>query len=967
MRLVEDIAFRDPTRARAALEQFARVLEPAVLQQLEALLGASPDADSALAYLASLREREPEGFRDFSRSTRAMQLLVTVFSYSRFLSQELLANPRWIEELLDPDELARVRPVEDFIQRLERFLEDREGSLDALVFALFRRKQLLRILLRDVMGLAMLSEITAELSNLADAIIEVAYRRIRAELIVRYGTPAAPDGLESGYSIIALGKLGGGELNYSSDIDLLFIYGENGETAGPHAISNKEFYKKLANRLTELLSTYTAEGLCYRVDLRLRPEGSLGEVCISVDGAIHYYRRRARDWELQMLIKARPCAGDRAIGRELLDAVEPLIYSSTLDFSAVESMSATRDRINEKLAARRAGGFDVKLARGGIRDIEFLVQCLQRLHGGRAPWIRHAGTLLALSRLQDKALISTSEHWRLASAYQFLRHLEHRLQFADDRQTHMLPSDPAALDILARRMPANQFGAEAGREQLLQDLNRRLEQVIDIYERIIHAQKPMYYTVAVVDPEAGANGAPAAEPAADAGPKPASNLIRALDRTAPGLAERITNADLDRGFPAFEHFLEHVLANTQWMNWLEIDPVLTGFLLDVFEHSPYFAEQLVRYPDLIEEVREVSLPAHVEPDYLKIAHTIPDPTELRRFFRREMVHLQFESICIHAPIFDTLGSTSNLADAAIAAAYRMALEQTVASKPPESPLYAAADQLMVIGLGRLGLREFDLASDADLIFVLPETEELPFWTRVAERLIDILTVYTGDGTMFTVDTRLRPNGREGALVQSAGAYRDYFARGAEAWEGISYMKSRAIAGNMEAATEFLHQLQDVDWRRWGQSGRSRKDLRQMRLRLEKEQGAANPLKAGRGGFYDIDFALMYLRLKGAGLFFKVLNTPERIDIIEKMGHLDREDAAFFRDAAVFYRAVDHALRLYSGHAEGSLPASESKLAALEELVRRWTPGAPEDEGDSLRVKLAHLQSRTREVFERLFA
>src|SRR5260370_21233766 len=175
----------------------------------------------------------------------------------------------------------------------------------------------------------------------------------------------------------------------------MVVYTASGETDGPNPISNKEFYKKVANRYTELLSTYTTEGLCYRVDLRLRPDGSLGEVCISLEGAKKYYQSRARDWELQMLIKARVAAGDQHAGRELLDSVEPLIYSTTLDFSAVEAVAATRERISEKLNRRRLGkpAFDVKLAPGGIRDIEVLVQCSQRLHRGPFPWLRHGGTI----------------------------------------------------------------------------------------------------------------------------------------------------------------------------------------------------------------------------------------------------------------------------------------------------------------------------------------------------------------------------------------------------------------------------------------------------------------------------------------------------------------------------------------------------------------------------------------------
>ena len=201
-------------------------------------------------------------------------------------------------------------------------------------------------------------------------------------------------------------------------------------------------------------------------------------------------------------------------------------------------------------------------------------------------------------------------------------------------------------------------------------------------------------------------------------------------------------------------------------------------------------------------------------------------------------------------------------------------------------------------------------------------------------------------------------------MQTEGAYKSYFASQAEAWEGISYMKSRAVAGNLERATEFLHELQDVDWRRYGQGMRSRKELAEMRARLEREQGQRNPLKAGMGGYYDIDFALMYLRLKGAGIFYKVLNTPARIDVIEKMGHLDREDADFLRDAATFYRAVDHGLRVSTGQAGGSLPKSQSQLELLTELVRRWTP--PHLTDKPLDVKLGQIRHGTREFFNRLF-
>ena len=961
LRLGDMATFRDPARAKANSLSLSGDLAPAMQERLRILLSRSADPDSALHYLRRLREHQPAAFQRLSVSPVSLQYLVAVFSHSNFLSEEILKAPEWLETLAAQGDLHRVLSADEYIERLERVLEPLGPGVPAAVeMARFRRRQILRLVIRDVLNFGTLSDLTEELSNLADAIIECAYRRIRNQLAARHGEPE-----DGSLAIFALGKLGGRELNYSSDIDLMFVYSNNGETTGTERISNKEFFKKLCNQLTELLSGYTTYGFCYRVDLRLRPEGSLGEVCISLDGARNYYTKRARDWELQMLIKARAAAGDRSLGRQLLDFVEPMTYATSLDFSAIEAVSVARERISEKLARKRPSkpGLDIKLAPGGIRDIEFLVQCLQRLHGGREPWLRHGGTQLALFRLRAKGLLSDVEYSRLASAYQFLRNLEHRLQFADDLQTHTLPDDPRDTELIARRMPAAQAGDEPTAVALRETLNRHLANVQDMYERVIHAQIPAHYKDAAKLPEPEELAVPEAVP--DSGPAP-SNLVRSLELKASGLAATMSRSKLTHGARNFEHFLERLLPNPALLNWLDQDAVLAGHVIDLFEHSPFFAEQLIRKPELIEEMRQMRLKPELRTVYAEASPLLADAVDLRRFFRREMLRIQSESICLRRPVFDTLRRTSELADCVISASYRLALEQTLETAPPGGG-YSVDGQLMVIALGRLGMLEFDLASDADLIFVLPEADagEHLFWTRVASRMVEILTAYTGEGTLFAIDTRLRPNGREGPLVQTEGKYKEYFEKHAEAWEGITYMKSRAIAGNLERGTTFLNELQEVDWRRYGQGGRSKSKLRQMRQRLEQETGAANPLKAGRGGYYDIDFALMYLRLKGAGIFFKVLNTPERIDVIEKMGHLERADANFLRDAATFYRSTDHGLRLSSGHAEGTLPSSPLQLQILAELVSRWTPDHLHDQ--PLPAELKQIQARTREYFDRLFA
>jgi [glutamine synthetase] adenylyltransferase / [glutamine synthetase]-adenylyl-L-tyrosine phosphorylase len=912
MRRLPQIWFHDRARADREIALVAKALSRDLADRADLLLAASPAPEQGLHYLAR--------FPAERITIKSLRALIAIFTNSHFLAEELVEHPEWVAEIHSLD---RSLEATDFRAGLDTAIP--EGLPEPLALAAFRRRKLLRMVVRDVTGMATLAEITEELSALADTIVEFAYARIYEDLVRRFGNPRAGE-RDAHFSVIALGKLGGNELNYSSDIDLMFLYSENGETTGSQRITNKEFFQRAANQLTAMLSTYTPEGVCYRVDLRLRPDGKLGEVCISLDGARQYYANRGRDWELQMMIKARVAAGDCALGRALLDFVEPRTYASTLDFSAVEALSVTRERINEKLASKRGARraeIDVKLDRGGIRDIEFVVQCLQRLHGGAEPWVRHGGTLLALARLHDKNFLSDAEYGQLASAYQFLRRVEHRLQFADDLQTHSLPADAAQFALLGMRVGAAPASEGDPAEWLLAEIRRHFSNVIEIYERVVHARPQ-----------------PPDEEVVDAPVPRAGNIVRALDQTAPALSSSLAASNLDRGFRAFEHFLERL--EPPDLERLNGDPALTACALDIFEHSPFFAEELIRSPDLLAEIGRGS---GGEP-------ASGDITELRRWFRREVMRIESNSICHSQPIFDTLAETSEVAEAVIACAYQIAITELGVKDQPRV--------MSIIALGRLGMREFDLASDADVVFVLADSAngEMALWTRVANRVIDLITAYTGGGFLFAMDTRLRPNGGSGPLVQTEGAFKDYFSRAAEAWEGIAYMKTLVVAGDAKRAELFLHELQQVDWERYGQSGRSRTDLRQMRLKLEREQGAAHPLKAGRGGYYDIDFILMYLRLKSAGIFFRVLNTPARIEVIETLGHISHDDAQFLNEAATFYRSLDHGLRVLSGHAEGKLPSSEAQIQTLSKLLQRWTPVTLD--------RLGEIQTRTRQMFDRTF-
>jgi glutamate-ammonia-ligase adenylyltransferase len=969
--------FRFPERAHRSLAELEQYLSPESREVLTSLLGQSPDPDAALhslvRYLAATGARPELGF-----PASRLHALLAVFAHSHFLSESLFQHPDWLDWALEDGRLYRALTAEELRAQLPPFPVAEISRADvAAELARFRRRHLLRVVLRDVLGLAALAEVTQELSALADALLDAALERVVQEVVARHGRPWLADRRECEFAVLALGKLGGQELNYSSDIDLLYLFGGAGQTDGPQPLTNKEFSIKVSNQLTELLSSSTTEGLCYRVDLRLRPEGTLGEVAVSLAAARDYYQHRARDWELQMLIKARVAAGSRPLGRKLLKFVEPLIYKTTTDFSAIESVSETRQRIHEKQLRRRGGaaGLDVKLSRGGIRDIEFLVQCLQRLYGGRDAWVRHGGTLFGLHRLRDKGYLAARDYARLSGAYQFLRALEHRLQFDYDRQTHALPQDAAALEVLAGKMGLT--------TSLIDQTERHLREVTEIYDRVIHGHGPISQPAA----DAPALFQLEAETPEEPRERSLQAHLRYLELRAPELASRIAAAPLHRGRKLFEHFLSKLVDLPDLAAAMEEKPELAELATDLFEHSPYFGEWLVRNPEEILELAEVppaassdqqgwlfppeppgrgapSAPLHPELEHLLQTQAVLNVKSawLRRFYRRQMLRVQTASICRCNSIFATLDQTTELADWVVAAAYRIALHEVLGAEA----LRSHPHPLHVVALGRLGMREFDLGSDADLVFILPDPaqKERSVWTRVAERLIDVLTSYTGEGVIFSVDTRLRPLGREGELVQTESFYKRYFAERAQAWEAITYMKTRCLAGDLQRGTEFLSELQNVDWRRYGQSGPTTHLLSEMRRRLEREQGAEHPLKAGSGGYYDIDFVLMYLRLRGAGIFYTSLNTPERIDVIERMGLLAREDADFLRTAAVFYRALDHGLRVSTGRSQGTLPTAPSQLEILTALVRRWTPAALH--ARALDVELADMRQLTRRMFERVF-
>ncbi len=986
--LFQGVAFRDPAGARKNVRSLEPHLPENGLDTLERLIRQVPDPDSALNHLERYGKTSGQPLRDLFFPVSRLRAALAIFSHSHFLAETLYRHPELLEWALGEEKLYRVLSREEMRSDLGWLDTSSSEAEVARTLGRFKRMHVLRIALRDLLGLATLAEVTLELSNLADAILQGAQEQLQQQLSQRFGRPLGPPEtgpIECEFAVVALGKLGALELNYSSDIDLIFLYTHDGETAGPIRVSNRDFATQLAHRLTSALSHPTVEGSCYRVDLRLRPEGSSGELVLPLKSMLQYYHDRARDWELQMLIKARPAAGSSQLGHSFLKLVENLIYQTTTDFSTVERMAQTRDRMRRDLGLRGKSGLNVKLARGGIRDVEFLVQCMQRLYGGRDSWVRSGGTLYALHRLREKGYLSTPDYSKLNAAYQYLRALEHRLQLEHDRQTHTIPNKEEAQMLVSRRMHGEASSWDVG-PGLLGRVKSHLTNVTEIYDRVIGAQKP---TDAL--PVSKAAELPEAEERVE---KRAAHSwrsqLRHIEKHLPDLAATISSLPIQWGSHHFEHFINKVISMPTLLAEFEEQPRLMSCVGDLIEHSPFLGEHLIRHPSDVGYLKTIASAAGVPAPNDGVSSGVGRGTEkgsnetrvppeladlpqsdqallekseaLRRYYRRRMLQILGESIHNRHPIFSTLQRTSDLADEVIGAAYEISVQEVCRGRKQSRPDH----QLHVMALGRLGMREFDLGSDADLVFALPDdaAPEKPFWTSVVERMINVISSYTQEGVIFTVDTRLRPMGRDGELVQTESSYKRYFTERAEAWEGIAYMKARAVAGDLQRGTRFLSELQEVDWHRYGTSSDLGPMLVTMRRKLEEEQGRTHPFKAGPGGYYDIDFILMYLRLRDAGLFFPSLNTLERIEVLQTTRSLTAGQADTLAKLAIFFRSLDHGVRVSAGPTN-RIPTSRSQRELVTELLRRWSGVRPNEK--PLADVVTQVRRETRQLFSEVFA
>jgi [glutamine synthetase] adenylyltransferase / [glutamine synthetase]-adenylyl-L-tyrosine phosphorylase len=980
----EPISFEDRAKAAGNVERLQEQLAPRLMAPLASLLSHSPDPDGALNLLERYAQgAPPQVLADLARHPAALSYLVAIFGYSGYLAETLLSEPQLAVQFARDRNFTKLKSKEDLMQDFARFSTTNPDPWLAALLARFKRRNYLRIVLKDVLGISTLGETTLELSTLADVILSDAYLFCDRELEKRYGQPQYRDAqgriVRAGFSIVSLGKLGGNELNYNSDIDLLFLYSHDGETAGgserESSITNKEYFVHLARAITRTITQTTSQGEVFRVDLRLRPEGEQGDLAISLNSAHEYYEHRARDWELQMLIKARHSAGEPRLTRDFLRGVEERVYRSPGDFVAVESILLTRERISKKLRESRGQAIDVKRHRGGIRDIEFLVQCLQRLNGLHDQWVRSGGTLFALRKLNDKSWLSNRDYAALTSAYEFLRKVEHRVQMEAGQQTHRLPTSADALDRLARRTGVEPADRERPGEALLRKVREAFAVVDEIYQRVIHPADR-------AKPGAAFELKPALTLPPDSGRLTFDSLLSFLDSQAPQVARVVREAQLPESARRNAiHLLSAMSASAEGFGRATSNPLALRRALEAAGASAYVTDLLVHHPEdleLLDSAENIprtgaadgQLEMSLEAPSMPASHGWASDAGidlrekmgiLRRQYRSGLLKLAASDLAQDGMVFSMLGRWTDNAARCISSAHEIARSNL---RPEGADLNWA--QFIVLGLGRLGLSEFDLASDADLFFVAGSEAsrgELELFTHLAEKTIEVLSSYTRDGTVFPVDTRLRPRGQEGELVVTLDGFLNYVAEDAQAWELLTYLKAHPLVGGPQFAQELTNRLQNAIFQRFSTIDDFEGKLHQMRRRLEREVAVPESnTKTAPGGYYDVDFSVSYLRLQRSTQVAPGSNMAEQVAALRAAEALSVEDATALTEGAAFLRSADHILRLVTGKAPAGLPESGANTEAVETVARRWKLIA---EGGTLASKLHETQQQLRYVYRRL--
>jgi len=992
----------------------------AFLATLVPALAASADPDLAAVNLARFAEARcgPDRVAETARLPRKkLELLAALFGFSQFLADRLIRHPDYLDWLLVEAELEHPRTTERYAELLRQAMQPHEAARERRLAALrAMRRELLRLGVRRLLDVSDEMEMTRELSDLATATLRAALEEVQAPLAVRFGPPLEEDedavrggAAEAGFAVIAMGKLGGRELNFSSDIDLLFVYSAEGRTRGKEGgagrISNHVFFTKLAEALIAWVADPSEEGTFYRVDTRLRPDGETGALTRSLLAYEIYYETQARPWERLALLKARAAAGDAALGAAFERMSRPLVFDPLHSGELVAQIHDLKRRIDREIHRRAGAQREIKRGAGGIRELEFLVQTMQMLQGAHDTRLWTAQTLEAIARLGASGLLDPQRAARMREDYIFLRTIEHRLQMVHLRQTHMMPEDPAALDALALRCGLGCTANERPGAILLRrwsEVSRRVHQdfkdFFDPASKATGAEKgapaePLEQAVRLILSAASEKSVtPALEPYGLAG----SGALKTLRRLAGLGRETYLSAEGGRAFEALlprilelsrvnprpeaalaslESFLNASGALASYYETFLANPPTFELLLLAFGSGSALAQTLVAHPEFLDTLADpAQFASHA--DRAALAGLLGRWLEragdeeafcaaLARFRRLEFLLAGLGEI---AGLLDYASSCQRLTVMA-----EVLIEQALERGALELGLEGPLKNFCVLAMGKLGTGELNYYSDLDLIFVWDEGfaagHAAPGETATAlsNRLIELLTRPTPEGAAFNIDARLRPEGQNAPIAPPLGRYLAYYAsERAQLWEFQSAMKLRPIAGDLGLGERLCRALTGIISRRTRGlelAGAIRAMRRRMEAALKLARWVACDLKSGPGGTVDLEFIAQYLQLRHLAEDPRLmgLGPLSVLGQLNATGRLDPALAGQLSADYVWLRRIERRARLLfeSGHA--LIPSGGEKLIALERACAplRADPAMP------LIEELTRVMLRNRRHFEQI--
>jgi glutamate-ammonia-ligase adenylyltransferase len=913
-----------------------------------------------------------------------------VFPFSEFVARSCIQAPAMLADLIESRDLHHSYDSEEYLQRLRQQIADVDDQeqLSARLRR-FRRREMVRIAWRDLSGSADLAETMADLTRFADACIEESLGRLHRWQWRRYGTPVGEDGTEQHLVVIGMGKLGGEELNFSSDIDLIFAYPQSGMTQGEdRRISCEEFFSRLSRGLLQVLGRATADGIVFRVDMRLRPFGENGPIAMSFEAMEQYYSLQGREWERYAWIKARVVAGDAAAGADLLERLKPFVYRRYLDFGAFESLRKMKQKIN--LEIRRKGmQNDIKLGRGGIREIEFFAQVFQLIRGGVVSTFQERSLLKVLAILAQAGTIPRSVFYELSQAYQFYRILENRLQQVADQQTHRLPGDGPERRRLARSLG---FADEDQFETRLQE-----------HRNIVHHHFTMLLQAAEEEPQDEESRIPAdfwlgeSDPErreqilAEAGfdnPAEALALIESfrsdpalrsmgqegqdrLARLVPLLlryAGQCTNA-----LPPLRRILDLLKAIEGRVSYLALlleNPESLVHLVRLVSASSLLATFLARHPLLLDELLDprtlYSPPSResLQKEICQRLERLPDDLELQmeelRVFKQvNVLRVAAADVTEVLALMRVSDHLSDIAEVALGEVLEVAWKHLSTKHGlPVCELSGGESTgkgFAVIAYGKLGGLELGYDSDLDLVFLHAGAqghtresdrpiENSLFFARLGQRVIHILTATTRVGTLYETDMRLRPSGSSGILVSHVEGFRDYQLNEAWTWEHQALIRARAVGGDSRLMQRF-EQIRKEALAVPRDTEKLRDEVFQMRRRMRRELLKTQPdvfdLKQSAGGIVDIEFLVQYLVLLKSHQYPQLLEWTDNVRLIQTLletGVIDEFSAHQLKHAYLIYRAMAHRLGLQQQPARVPL----RRVHRLQQAVNRiWSEFFPE--------------------------